>query len=64
MSSWRIEGQPDELLGFPVGVRDDQVDALGLIDQLLDRVCPGIAPKALPKPTGGLSGYFGSTGNA
>jgi predicted phage terminase large subunit-like protein len=30
-----------ELLTFPAGVHDDQVDALGLIGQLLDRVRPG-----------------------
>lgn len=39
-----------ELLRFPAGVHDDQVDALGLIGQLLDRVRPGAAPKAQTKP--------------
>lgn len=36
-----------ELLGFPAGRHDDQVDALGLIGQLLDRMIPG----ELPEPT-------------
>jgi hypothetical protein len=30
-----------ELLSFPVGVHDDQVDALGLAGQLLDKMVPG-----------------------
>jgi hypothetical protein len=34
--SWR-----SELLGFPAGKHDDQVDALGLIGQLLDMIIPG-----------------------
>jgi hypothetical protein len=33
-----------ELLNFPVAKHDDQVDALGLIGQLLDRMNKGIAP--------------------
>jgi hypothetical protein len=38
-----------ELLSFPAGLHDDQVDALSLIGQLLDRV--GAGPKLkLPKP--------------
>jgi predicted phage terminase large subunit-like protein len=35
-----------ELLSFPAGKHDDQVDALGLIGQVLDRMSAG----ALPKP--------------
>ncbi len=34
-----------ELLRFPAGVHDDQVDALGLIGQLLDKVWTPSAPK-------------------
>lgn len=34
-----------ELMSFPVGVHDDQVDALGLAGQLLDRMASGKAPK-------------------
>ncbi len=34
-----------ELMSFPVGVHDDQVDAIGLIGQLLDRMSMGDAPK-------------------
>lgn len=36
-----------ELLTFPAGKHDDQVDALGLIGQLLDRVIAGRVPKPL-----------------
>jgi hypothetical protein len=35
-----------ELLSFPAGKHDDQVDALGLVGQLLDRILPGQHPKA------------------
>lgn len=35
-----------ELMSFPVGVHDDQVDALGLVGQLMDRMEMGSAPKA------------------
>lgn len=34
-----------ELLSFPSGKHDDQVDALGLIGQLLDQMIAGIKPK-------------------
>ena len=34
-----------ELLAFPAGTHDDQVDALGLIGQLLDQMVPGRKPK-------------------
>lgn len=37
-----------EMMSFPVGVHDDQVDALGLVGQLLDRM---IAGNPLPEPT-------------
>jgi predicted phage terminase large subunit-like protein len=33
-----------ELLNFPAGKHDDQVDALGLIGQILDRMAKGTAP--------------------
>lgn len=35
-----------ELMSFPVGVHDDQVDAIGLAGQLMDRIGSGEAPKA------------------
>lgn len=38
-----------ELMSFPVGVHDDQADALGLIGQLLDRMQNG-KPPAKPEP--------------
>jgi hypothetical protein len=34
-------------LSFPAGKYDDQVDALGLIGQLLDRITAGRKPKKI-----------------
>jgi len=34
-----------ELLSFPAGKHDDQVDALGLVGQLLDQMVKGSKPK-------------------
>jgi predicted phage terminase large subunit-like protein len=39
-----------ELLSFPAGKHDDQVDAIGLVGQLLDKMFNGEAPKAPEKP--------------
>jgi hypothetical protein len=39
-----------ELLSFPAGTHDDQVDALGLVGQLLDKINAGQKPKP-PDPT-------------
>lgn len=40
-----------EMMSFPVGVHDDQVDALGLIGQLIDRMSAGSKPRPeRPKP--------------
>lgn len=39
-----------ELMSFPVGVHDDQVDAIGLVGQLMDRIGLGDRPKGEPKP--------------
>ena len=36
-AAWRVDLE-SELTGFPAGVHDDQVDALGLIGQLLDHI--------------------------
>jgi predicted phage terminase large subunit-like protein len=44
---WLADFQ-NELLKFPVGRHDDQVDAIGLVGQLLDKMVP--PPK--PKPAG------------
>ena len=49
-----------ELLSFPAGKHDDQVDALGLIGQVLDRTKKGTAPKA-EEPIRGLLGLTGLT---
>lgn len=41
-----------EMMSFPVGVNDDQVDMLGLIGQLIDRMLSGKRPiPPPPKPT-------------
>lgn len=45
-----------ELLSFPAGKHDDQVDALGLVGQLLDRMFNGRKPKSEEKPKN-MSGY-------
>ena len=39
-----------ELLSFPAGLHDDQVDALGLVGQLLDKMLPGNRPRPNEKP--------------
>lgn len=39
-----------ELLSFPAGKHDDQVDALGLVGQLLDKVLAGRAARPTEKP--------------
>jgi len=41
----------NELMSFPVGVHDDQVDAIGLAGQLMDRMGMGNVPESeKPKP--------------
>ena len=52
---WRAD-LVSELMSFPVGVHDDQVDALGLVGQLLDRMSTGKpepVPDKSPKPKPG-----------
>jgi hypothetical protein len=48
-----------ELLSFPAGKHDDQVDALGLVGQLLDQMVQGqhIKPSKPPKPDTGYRDY-------
>lgn len=52
---WRADLQ-SEMMSFPVGVHDDQVDALGLVGQLLDRMTakkpPSSEVRALKPPPG------------
>ena len=36
-------------MSFPAGKHDDQVDALGLIGQLLDRITAGQKPRRPPE---------------
>lgn len=45
-----------ELLSFPAGKHDDQVDALGLVGQLLDKMVSGHLPAKAEKPKN-VSGY-------
>lgn len=45
-----------ELLSFPAGKHDDQVDAIGLVGQLLDTMMTGDEPKK-PEPKQDQSGY-------
>jgi predicted phage terminase large subunit-like protein len=40
-----------ELLRFPAARHDDQVDAIGLVGQLLDRMVPAAKPRPPSKPT-------------
>jgi predicted phage terminase large subunit-like protein len=46
---WRADFEA-ELLSFPAGRHDDQVDALGLVGQLLDVMMPPGKPKPPEKP--------------
>jgi hypothetical protein len=39
-----------ELLSFPAGKNDDQVDALSLIGQMMDHITPADAPPPDPQP--------------
>lgn len=43
-ADWK-SGLISEMMSFPVGVHDDQVDALGLVGQLIDRMSYGSTPK-------------------
>ena len=45
-----------ELLSFPAGKHDDQVDAIGLVGQLLDRMISG-DPIPVPAKVANASGY-------
>jgi predicted phage terminase large subunit-like protein len=61
-ASW-VAGLRSELLSFPAGKYDDQVDALGLIGQLLDTISAGNKPQPAEalKPNNGYRPYdFGS----
>lgn len=48
-ASWRSDLQ-SEMMSFPVGVHDDQVDALGLVGQLLDKMFAPAKPKPYAAP--------------
>lgn len=54
-----------ELLAFPAGKHDDQVDALGLVGQLMNKMSLGVQP-AEPEIKKNVSGYkaVGSGGSA
>jgi predicted phage terminase large subunit-like protein len=46
---WRADFEA-ELLRFPAGVHDDQVDAIGLVGQLLDKMMAGVRERPVEKP--------------
>ena len=54
-ASWFADFR-SELLSFPAGKHDDQVDAIGLVGQLLDRMMSGLHPPKPEKPKNS-SGY-------
>jgi predicted phage terminase large subunit-like protein len=49
-AAWLADFQ-NELLKFPAGRHDDQVDAIGLVGQLLDKMVPPAKPKPPATPT-------------
>jgi predicted phage terminase large subunit-like protein len=55
LTDWRAEFE-SELLRFPAGVHDDQVDAIGLVGQLLDKMLRGEKPQPEDKPKN-MTGY-------
>jgi hypothetical protein len=44
-----------ELLRFPAGTHDDQVDTLSLIGRMLDQMVPGSKPALMPEPLNGAT---------
>jgi hypothetical protein len=48
-SAWLADFRA-ELLSFPAGRHDDQVDAIGLVGQLLDTMVPPAKPKQAARP--------------
>jgi predicted phage terminase large subunit-like protein len=53
-----------ELLAFPAGRHDDQVDALALVGQLLDKISAGIHPKEAEKQWRPRDAYRSQTDDA
>jgi predicted phage terminase large subunit-like protein len=58
---WRADLEA-ELMSFPAGRHDDQVDALGLLGQLLDKMSAGERPKAPAKPVDSYDRAFRRSG--
>lgn len=56
---WRAD-LISEMMSFPVGVHDDQVDALGLVGQLLDKMFKN--PPAKEEPAKKFNDYRATTG--
>jgi hypothetical protein len=61
MAPWRAEFE-SELIAFPAGKHDDQVDALGLIGQLLDIMTAGDKPAPPPRPRDSWDAAFERAG--
>lgn len=64
-AAWRNDFV-SELMRFPAGVHDDQVDALGLVGQLLDKMVSGSRPdpNAPPKPKSGYGARDRNSGHS
>jgi predicted phage terminase large subunit-like protein len=60
---WRADLEA-EMMSFPAGKHDDQVDALGLVGQLLDKMVGGQEQKAPPPPRDSWDRAFGDTEDA
>jgi predicted phage terminase large subunit-like protein len=59
------EALRSELLSFPAGKHDDQVDALGLVGQLLDKMIKGVvAAKPNPKLVSGYTSMRQASGSS
>ncbi len=55
---WRADLEA-EMMSFPAGKHDDQVDALGLLGQLLDKMAVGERPRAAAPPRDSWDAAFG-----
>jgi hypothetical protein len=58
-ASWFADFR-SELLSFPAGKHDDQVDAIGLVGQLLDKIRGGQKQKPQQRPRDGWAKFLDS----